>query len=91
MPDFLGVLTNGTVGGELGRGSDVHQALAAEGHAVGVVAVDVQLLLEVGSVVQQQIVVVSFVPVGAVQQSIVQVALAVVGGRPSPEPSHRRW
>ena len=80
MPDFLSVLTDGTVGGELCSGSHVHQTLAAEGHAVGVIAVDLQLLVEVGSVVQQQVVVVSLVPVGAVQQSVEQVTLAVIGG-----------
>ena len=42
VPDFLSVLTDGTVGGELGGGSHIHQALAAEGHAVGVIAVDLQ-------------------------------------------------
>ena len=43
MPDFLGVLTDGTVGGELGSGCHVHQTLAAEFHAVSVLAVCLQL------------------------------------------------
>ena len=39
VPDFRSVLTDGTVRGELGSGSNVHQALAAKGVAVSVVPV----------------------------------------------------
>ena len=79
MPDFLGVLTDGTVGGELGAGSDVQQALTAEVQPVSVVCIHLQLGIHVGSVVQQQEVVVSLVPGSAVQQSVEQLALIVVG------------
>ena len=73
MPDLLGVLTDGAVGGELGGGGHVHQALAAEGNAVGIVPVGLELGVEVGSVVQQQEVMVGLMPVGAVQQRMEQL------------------
>ena len=76
MPDFFGVLADGTVGGELGSGSHVHQALAAEGHTVGIFAVGLQLGIDIGCVVQQQIVLV----VAAHNQLVEQIAQAVVGG-----------
>ena len=48
VPDLLGVLTNGTVGRELGSGSDVQQALTAEGKPILVILVDLQLGIHVG-------------------------------------------
>ena len=58
MPDFLSVLTDGTVRGELAGGSDVPQALTAECHTVSVLGICLQLSLNVGGVVQQQVVLV---------------------------------
>ena len=80
MPDLLGVLTDGAVGGEFGGGGHVHQALAAEGNAVGVVPVGLKLGVKVGSVIQQQEVMVGLMPVGAVQQRMEQLLLGVVRG-----------
>ena len=80
VPDLLGVLTNGTIGRELGSGSDVQQALAAEVQPVSILTVDLQLGIHVGSVVQQDEVVVSLVPGSAVQQSMIQLSLVVIGG-----------
>ena len=75
VPDFLGVLTDGTVGGELGAAGDVHQALAAEVQPVGVVRVGLQLGIDIGCVVQQDEVVVGLVPGSAVQQGVVQLRM----------------
>ena len=74
MPDFLCVLTNGTVGGELCCGSNVNQALTAKGHAICVIAVCLQLCLHIGSVVQQQIVLIV-----ASDQLVEQVLQTVIG------------
>ena len=54
MPDFLSVLTDGTVGGELGAAGNVQQALTAEGQAVCVVTVGTQLCFKVGFIIHQQ-------------------------------------
>ena len=54
MPDFLSVLTDGTVRGELGSGGHIHQALAAEGHPIGIIPVGLELGVQIGLVVQQQ-------------------------------------
>ena len=51
VPNFFRVLANGTVGGELGCGSHIHQALAAEGLTVGVVPVCLQLSIQVRCIV----------------------------------------
>ena len=77
MPNFLGILTNSTVRGELGGRSHVLEALAAEGHAVGIVPVGAELGIQIGFVVQQQPVLVGvFAPV---QQRVEQVAQAIIG------------
>ena len=39
VPDLVGVLTNGTVRGELGARGDVQQALTAKGQTVGILTV----------------------------------------------------
>ena len=36
VPDFIGILTDGAVGGELGTGGYILQALATKGQPVGV-------------------------------------------------------
>ena len=56
VPDLGGVLTNGTVGGELGGGGHIDQALAAEGQTVSILGVGAELGIDVAGVVLQDIV-----------------------------------
>ena len=74
MPDFLCVLTDGTVRGELACAQDVHQALTAKCHLVSVVTVGAELLNDVGSIVHLDEVLVT------VHQIVEQLLLGIVGG-----------
>ena len=57
LPDLLRVLPDGSVGREVARRRDVHQALAAKLHAVAVVAVCLQSRLLVrGQVLEEEVV-----------------------------------
>ena len=53
MPDFRGVLCDGTVGGELGTAGNVQQALAAKVQPVCIIGIGFQLGVDIGCVVQQ--------------------------------------
>ena len=80
MPDFRGVLCDGTVGGELGTAGNVQQALAAKVQPVCIIGIGFQLGVDIGCVVQQDEVVVGLVPGSAVQQGVIQLTLVVIGG-----------
>ena len=78
MPDLLGVLADGAVGGEVSSGGQIQQALAAKAHPIGGVVNGAQAGIAVILEVQQQEVVVGAVPAGAVQQRGVELRLLLV-------------
>ena len=80
MPDFLCVLTDGTVGGELACAGNVYQALAAKCAAISIVSICLQLGINIGLVVQQGVVGICLAPVVGIQQGVVQVTLICIGG-----------
>ena len=73
LPDFLRVLPDRSVGREVTRRRDVHQALAAKLHAVAVVAVCLQSRLLVRGQVLEEEVVVRPVPACAIEQRRIEL------------------
>lgn len=80
MPDFFGILPDCAVRRELSGGGHVHEAFAAEGVAVAVVTVTAELGVLVGTEVLQDEIMVRRVPLGAVEQRMMQLPQLVVGG-----------
>ena len=78
VPDFLRILEDGAVGGELARVRDVEQALLAELFSVRVVRVRLDLRVNIERQIIEQEVVVGYLPGGTDQQSIVELLEAAL-------------
>ena len=80
MPDFFGVLLYRPVGGEFSGAGYIIKAFSTEFDSVYIISVCPELGIQIGCVVQKEEIMVCSVPMGAVQQGVVQLPLGIVRG-----------
>ncbi len=81
MPDFLRILEDRAVGGELAGVRNIEEALLAEFLSVGVVGVSLDLRVNIERQIVNEEVVVGYLPGGTDEESVVELLEAALALR----------